>query len=117
MLADLLIFVRKAVFEVQCERFNAMKCNPQDFESLLRGALHKHNFLLAAGCFDRDEKPSKHCLCCMHVLVDLLFAHHNTEKLTQPSCTPLHLASACVWQIHHQLCGFVIVIGSLVFMA
>ena len=23
-------------------------------------------------------------------------------------CTPLHLASACVWQIHHRLCGFVI---------
>ena len=32
-------------------------------------------------------------------------------------CTPLHLASACVWQIHHRLCGFVIVIRSLVFVA
>ena len=29
----------------------------------------------------------------------------------------LHLASACVWQIHHRLCGFVIVIRSLVFVA
>ena len=32
-------------------------------------------------------------------------------------CTPLHLASACVWQIHHRLCGPVIVIRSLVFLA
>jgi len=32
-------------------------------------------------------------------------------------CTPLHLASACVWQTHHCLCGFVIVIRSLVLMA
>ena len=32
-------------------------------------------------------------------------------------CTPLHLASACVWQVHHRLCGFVIVIRSLVFSA
>ena len=32
-------------------------------------------------------------------------------------CTLLHLASACVWQIHHRLCGFVIVIRSLVFVA
>ena len=32
-------------------------------------------------------------------------------------CAPLHLASACVWQIHHRLCGFVIVMRSLVFMA
>ena len=30
---------------------------------------------------------------------------------------PLHLASACVWQIHHRLYGFVIVTTSLVFMA
>jgi len=28
-------------------------------------------------------------------------------------CAPLHLASTCVWQIHHRLCGFVIVIRSL----
>ena len=32
-------------------------------------------------------------------------------------CPPLHLASACVWQIYHRVCGFVIVIRSLVFMA
>ena len=32
-------------------------------------------------------------------------------------CAPLRLASACVWQINHRLCGFVIVIRSLVFMA
>ena len=27
--------------------------------------------------------------------------------------TPLHLASACVWQIHHRLCGFVTRSGAL----
>ena len=33
------------------------------------------------------------------------------------ACTPLHVVSACVWQIHHRLCRFVVVIRSLLFMA
>ena len=81
----------------------------------------------------QDGSADNLCHCLLHLCELGVELHPNSEYNTEWSrfwvlvvlmvivcfplvCTPLHLASACVWQIHHRLCGFVIVIVSLVFM-